>query len=181
MTHVAWHPVTFFIAAYLLTVFLVPLVVSAVVSCRALPTGRECPRCRHGTFLLQSRALRWASRLPHLRIERRWCPSCTWEGAVRVREPSVRLVLRDRAPAATASRIRDIRSLVVDGIAWRVQLESWRLADVWYGRLVFVEPGGRHWLDARPLMGMSYQDVQQQARSIPSGLLVLRLRELVSD
>lgn len=171
---------TLFIAAYLLTVFLVPLIVSAVVSCRALPSGRECPRCRHGTLLLRSRILRFLSRLPNLRMERRWCPSCTWEGVVRVREPSVRLVLRDRAPTATASRIRDVRALVVDGAEWRVQLETWRLADVWYGRLVFIEPGGRHWLDARPLMGMSYQEVQRQARSIPSGLLVSRLRELVS-
>lgn len=115
-----------------------------------------------------------------MRMERRWCPSCAWEGTVRVREPSVRLVLRERVPTATASRIRDVRSLVVDGVPWRIQLETWRLADVWYGRLVFIEPGGRHWLDGRPLMGMSHQEVQRQARSIPAGLLASRLRELVS-
>jgi hypothetical protein len=171
--------VTRFIAAYLLTVFLVPLAVSAVVGCRSLPVGRECPRCRRATLLLRSRLLRLASRLPRLKFERRWCVHCAWEGVVRLRQPSLRLVLRTGA-APARGRSRDVRSLVVDGVIWWVRLETWRADDAWHGRLVFVEPGGRNLPDGRTLSGPSYQAILRKARSLPGGQLASRLRELVS-
>ncbi len=170
-----------FIAAYLFTVLLMPLLVSAIVSLRALPSGRECPRCARRTFLLQSRALRWVARMPGLACERRWCPACAWEGVVRIPTPSVRLVLQDPGYGIDAARKRSLRSVAVDGVTWQVRVETWRIGGVWYARLVFVEPGGRRWLDGQPLTGATIQEVLRQARSLPPGVLASRVRELVSD
>lgn len=75
----------------------------------------------------------------------------------------------------------DVRSLRVDGIAWRVRLECWGRTGTCWGRLVFVEPSGRLWLDVRPLRGRTDRDVLGQALSLPDDLLTSRLRALVSD
>ncbi len=171
---------TWFITAYLITVLVGPLLAGAVVSLRGMPAGRVCPRCAARTFLLQSRWLRRLARVPGLAFERRWCPCCAWEGAVRIPTPSVRLVLQDRNPPR-APRQRAVRSLAVDGVTWQVRLETWRVDDVWYARFVFVEPGGRRWPDGQPLIGPSVQEVVRRARSLPPGQLVSRVRELVSD
>lgn len=44
-----------------------------------LPTGRDCPRCKGETLLIQSRPLRPIRRLANLR----WCTACAWEGVMR--------------------------------------------------------------------------------------------------
>jgi hypothetical protein len=75
----------------------------------------------------------------------------------------------------------DVRSLLVDGTAWRVRLECWGQRGTCYGRLVFVEPSGRLWLDIQPLRGRSDREVLGQALSLPDDLLASRLRTLVSD
>lgn len=172
---------TWFIALYLLTVLFVPLLTSAIMSVRVMPRGRDCPRCERRTFLLQSRLLRWVVRLPGLSCERRWCPACAWEGIVRVPAPSVRLVVQDPARDLDAAHQRALRSLAVDGVTWQVRVETWRVGEVWYARFVFVEPGGRRWLDGQPLTGTSIREVLRQARSLPPGQLASRVRELVSD
>lgn len=83
--------------------------------------------------------------------------------------------------AAAVTRVMDVRSLTVDGIAWRVRLECWGRSGTCWGRLVFVEPSGRLWLDVRPLRGRTDRDVLGQALSLPEDLLASRLRALVSD
>jgi hypothetical protein len=82
--------------------------------------------------------------------------------------------------AGAAARVIDVRSLLVDGAWWRVRLETWRSGRHCYGRLLFVEPSGRLWPDARPLRGESDRELLRQARRLPSGILASRLRELVS-
>jgi hypothetical protein len=175
--------VIWFVSVYFLTVLVLPLVVGGTVTYRALPTGRECPRCRRSTLLLGSRLLALLSRLPLIGLQRRWCLGCGWLGVVRAPRPSVRLVIGGQAAASDtppSAHIIDLRPLLVDGAWWRVRLETWRAGGYWYGRLLFVEPGGRLWPDARPLRGASDRDVMRQARRLPSGMLASRLRELVS-
>lgn len=173
------------VAAYLLVVLVLPLALSAGVSYRALPRGRRCPRCSGQTLRLQARHLRLVSRLCRGEIQQRWCPACRWEGAARIEpariEPArVRTVPSD-GPAAAVTRVMDVRSLLVDGTAWRVRLECWGARGTCWGRLVFVEPSGRLWLDMKPLRGRTDRDVLGQALSLPEDLLASRLRTLVSD
>lgn len=173
--------VIWFVSIYFLAVLVLPLLVGGTVTYRALPSGRDCPRCHSPTLLLRAMVLSLLSRLPFIQLQRRWCISCGWLGVVRVPRPSVRLVVEGRATGSPdAARVIDVRHLLVDGVWWRVRLETWRTGQVWYGRLLFVEPSGRLWPDARPFRGPSDHEVLRQARRLPSGLLASRLRELVS-
>lgn len=173
------------VSAYLVVVLVLPLALSAAVRLRSLPRGRRCPRCGGGTVRLQSSGLRRISRLVPGELQRRWCMTCRWEGATRIAPAtiapgSVRTVaIAGEATAVT--RVMDVRSLQVDGTAWRVRLECWGNRGTCWGRLVFVEPSGRLWLDIQPLRGRSDRDVLGQALSLPEDLLTSRLRTLVSD
>ncbi|HEX2166222.1 MAG TPA: hypothetical protein VHG09_03190 [Longimicrobiales bacterium] len=176
------------IASYLLLVFVLPLALSAIVSYRALPKCRDCPHCGVSTLRLLSRPLRMASRLhPRSELHRRWCMECGWEGAARV--PRVRRRRKDaEGPVQTVTTVRratqtlDVRSLDVDGAPWRVMLQCWGNTGVFYGRLVFVGPSGRLWLDAvESFSGSNQSDVLGQALSLPEPLLESRLRRLVTD
>lgn len=172
--------VIWFVSFYFLTVLVLPLVVGGAVTYRALPSGRQCPRCHATGIRLQSRLLSAVSRLPFVELQRRWCLSCGWLGIVRVPRPSVRLVVAGRAPDPGDPRVIDVRHIVVDGESWGVRLETWQTGQLWYGRLQFVETSGRLWSDGRPLRGASDREVVDQARRLPPDLLASRLRELVS-
>ena len=169
--------VIWFFSVYFLAMFLIPIGIGAWVSYRALPTGRDCPRCSASTSLILSTWARAASRVPGVRIQNRWCLECGWAGYLRSERPSLRLVVDRRT---TAARVIDVRPLLVDGIWWRVRLETWRTQDRWLGRLVFVEPSGRVWLDGRSLGGPSDHELLRRARLIPRDQLTSRLRGLVS-
>jgi hypothetical protein len=179
------------IASYLFLVFVLPVALSAVVSYRALPRSRDCPHCSGGTLQLVSRWLRLASALhPSAHLQRRWCMACGWEGCVRVTAPArgASVVLRQVRTVETVQAVQrttqtlDVRSLDVDGAAWRVMLQCWGKTGVFYGRLVFVAPSGRLWLDAvEAFSGSNQSDVLGQALSLPEGLLESRLRRLVTD
>lgn len=177
------------VAVYLLLVFVLPLLLSAAVSYRSLPLGRACPQCAGETIRLQARWLRLAALVSPSMLHRRFCLGCGWEGTVRltrrpaptpVAAPALRPLVRETSSAAV-TRTVDVRWLTVDGVPWRVQLECWRQTGLCYGRLVFVEPSGRHWLDMQPFAGRTDRDVLGQALSLPDRLLASRLRELVSD
>jgi hypothetical protein len=87
-------------------------------------------------------------------------------------------------PPATrhSTQTLDVRSLEVDGSPWRVMLQCWGNTGVFYGRLVFVAPSGRLWLDGvQSFSGSDQHDVLGQAQSLPKGLLENRLRRLVTD
>lgn len=173
--------VIWFVSIYFLTVLVLPLVIGGAVTYRSLPCGRECPHCRRSTLLLASNVFGLLSRLPGIQVQRRWCLHCGWLGVVRLARPSVRLVVEGRsADSRAAARVIDLRHLLVNGMWWRVRLETWRAGRIWYGRLVFVEPSGRVWTDAQPLMGTTDQEVLHQARRLPTGALASRLRGLVS-
>lgn len=174
------------IAAYFALVLVLPLSLSAAVSYRSLPFGRSCPQCGGESFLLQARLVRMLSRVLPRRLEQRWCPACEWTGAVKVSRamPSMLIsapstVTSERA--AAVARTVDVRWLTVDGIQWRVRLEYWNQSGLCYGRLVFVEPSGRLWLDIQPFRGRSDREVLNQALALSNHLLVSRLREVVSD
>jgi hypothetical protein len=178
------------VAVYLLLVFVLPLTLSAAVTYRSLPVGRGCPHCAGETIRVRARHLEIASAITPSRLDCRFCLVCGWEGTVRLARTPVTLGPAVRARSASAdaqvaadggSRTIDVRWLTVDGIPWRVQLECWRQTGLYYGRLVFVEPSGRHWMDMQPFAGRSDRDVLGQALSLPDRLLASRLRELVND
>ena len=185
------------ISAYLVLVFLVPVLLSLVVSYRSLPQGAVCGQCARAAVPLQRRWLRQLSRLPGVGLERRWCLHCGWEGVTRSRpltqlrvtlaprpEPGPR---RDQAservpvtPVPPDGTALDVRSLRVDGRTWRVQLQCWREQRSCYGRLVFIEPTGRSWADVvQSFSGATQFEVLGQALSMPDRLLATRLRQLL--
>lgn len=176
------------IASYLLLVFVLPVALSAIVSYRAMPTSRDCPQCSARTLQVVARWLRIVSALyPRARMQRRWCMECGWEGSIRAtsgRQRKSAGVGRARAvqPVRRTTQTLDVCSLDVDGSAWRVMLQCWGKTGVFYGRLVFVGPSGRLWLDAvESFSGSNQSDVLGQALSLPEGLLESRLRRLVTD
>jgi hypothetical protein len=174
------------IASYLLLVLVLPVVLSAIVSLRALPTGRSCARCGGDTLWLRSRRLHALSVLQRGRLEQRWCLACGWEGAARVTSerraaPPAPAPAQQAAPRR-ATQTLDVRSLDVDGAAWRVMLQCWGRTGGFYGRFVFVAPTGRLWLDAvESFRGWDHHDVLGQALSLPENLLENRLRRLVTQ
>jgi hypothetical protein len=185
------------IGSYLLLVFVLPVALSVLVSYRALPLGRDCPHCRGDTIALLAPWLRALTALsPFCALQRRWCLCCGWEGTARVPRnrhdrAAMPLSAAPRAgtstPAAPIGPARstqtlDVRSLDVDGAAWRVMLQCWNSTGFYYGRFIFVGPSGRLWLDAvESFSGASETDVLGQALSLPDDTLEHRLRRLVSD
>lgn len=168
------------IASYLLLVFLVPVVLSAVVSYRALPRTADCPLCAGDTLVVRRPWFRLLSRvLPRARLQRRWCMKCGWEGLARAapRPAPAPVEAATRAEPPTAL---DLRALRVDGRTWRVQLQCWRDVQRCYGRLVFIEPSGRPWADGvQAFSGATQFEVLGQALSVPDRTLASRLRQLL--
>lgn len=185
------------VALYLLLVIALPLALSAGVSYRTLPENTACPLCRAETLRLQSRWLDWASALlRRVMLQRRWCLSCGWEGvcklpaatATRLQVPSPPPDAAGNGPSAPerpglpTGEAVELRRIEVEGRAWRVLVECWCDAGLWYGRLLFMEPTGRRWADpARAFSGRSRRDVLDQAFALPDRLLACRLREAISD
>ena len=197
----------FLIATYLLLVFVLPAAVTAVVSYRALPRGRDCPGCGGDTLLLMAPALRRIALLvPGADVQRRWCLCCGWEGSVRhdgrdagdgqaggrrqagsvARMLPPRPGVGDARPRGQAdgggTQTLDVRSLTMDGTAWRVMLQCRHGDGRCHGRFVFVSPSGRLWLDPMDsLTAPTEDDLVGQARSLPDRLLARRLRRLVAS
>lgn len=171
------------IGSYLLLVFVLPVALSAVVSYRALPVGRSCPHCSSETLQLRVQLLRLVSALhPRSALHRRWCLGCGWEGIARVPVTPIVPARPEAKPKARPTQTLDVRSLDVDGTPWRVMLQCWGNTGLFYGRLVFVAPSGRLWLDAvQSFSGSDQREVLGQALSLPEGLLENRLRRLVTE
>ncbi len=172
------------VVLYLVLVFVVPLTLSGAIGWRGLPRGRRCTGCGGETVPLQARSARVASRvLPRSTLERRWCMQCGWTGLVRLprgRMPRPqRAAMRTPTPLRPVTRTLTIRTVAIDGAHYRVLLQCWPQAGGHYGRLVFVDPVGRLWLDhVQPIGGMSVDDVVRQARELPDRLLTSRLRRV---
>jgi hypothetical protein len=217
--------VLFLIASYLLLVFVLPVALSAVVSYRALPRGRDCPHCRGDTIPLVAPKLRaLAAMIPFSSLERRWCLCCGWEGTTRISRTAhggtrqrERFVITQRQPEMDAggtdaggagvvpgraapdqagepdtavqpiarpssTQTLDVRSLDLDGTAWRVMIQCWHSTGLYYGRFIFLGPTGRLWLDAvESFTGSTESEVLGQAQSLPEGMLASRLRRLVAN
>jgi hypothetical protein len=177
------------ISLYLLLVFVLPLMLSLVVSYRSLPTCRDCPHCRSDCLRIVAPVLARLSAISPVEFQRRWCLGCGWEGVVRLsREPPLPRTIPASPVAGLAVRARasartlDLRLLTVDGQPWRVLLQCWTEPGRCYGRLVFVAPTGRLWTDAlHPFTGSSTDDVLGQALSLPERALATRLREVASE
>lgn len=184
------------IALYLMLVIALPLVLSGTVTYRTLPRTTICPLCGTETLRLRSRWLRGVSRLLRRQeLQARWCTTCRWEGTIRLpRRRPVRPHRTEPAPLQTTWRSDatvqpipsgeaiSLRDLEIDGLPWRVLLQCWHDADQWFGRLLFIAPTGRLWVDTvRPMNGASPREVMGKATALPDRTLAGRLRELISD
>lgn len=169
-------------ATYLVLVIALPVTVSAIIGYRALPRGHACPNCAQETLPLVSFALRILKRvLPNFAVvQRRWCPTCSWEGFSRDAEFLVSPTLSYNVPTTTR-RTQPLRSLELGGRSWNVMLEYWREHGRCYGRLLFVGPSGKLWCDPLAAFhGQSQDDVMGQALALSDRLLTYRLREVIS-
>jgi hypothetical protein len=184
------------IALYLILVIALPLALSSVVSYRTLPRTTTCPFCSTETLRLRSRWLQGISRLlRHQELQARWCTACLWEGTIRVHRRRQSARAGQHPGTARPERRRSIavgpgqsgeavslRDLEIDGRAWRVLLQCWHDTDRWFGRLLFIAPTGRLWVDTvEPMSGSSSREVMGKALALPDRILAYRLRELISD
>lgn len=164
---------------YFTMVIALPALLGTYVLWRGMPRTRRCPACASETFLLRSSSHAFASRvLKREVVQRRWCMGCGWQGTVRLRPdlaPAFAPV-GSPAPATPDLEWMDLRTLTLDGHAWRVKLECWCEAGVWRARLVFVAPGGRTWLDQGSIEGGSAGEVIGRALRLPERTLAGRLR-----
>jgi len=116
---------------------------------------------------------------PQLRLQRRWCPVCTWDGWARAYD-----LVPGPAPISTipASRqTQPLRTLELGGRSWSVMLEHWRERGRCYGRLLLVGPSGRLWCGPLAAFhGQTQRDVMGQALALSDRLLAYRLREVIS-
>lgn len=194
--------VSLLIALYLLLVIVLPLTLSVAVSYRTLPEGRSCPLCAGETLRLRARWIARASWVVRrAQLHRRWCLTCGWEGICRLPasavEPSDTVKPRSGGgvidpqrskrrsiavgPGQTGEAV-NLRSIEIDGSPWRVLLQCWSDARRWYGRLLFIAPSGRLWVDTvEPFTGPSPNDVLGQALALTDQTLAYRLRELISE
>lgn len=171
---------------YLILVVALPLTLGMFVSFRALPNDRRCPQCGGETISILTRLTRVARHIPGLgSFQRRWCSTCLWEGYTRLQIANAETEAQPVIPEPVIPRSRvctqAVRTLEMAG-KWRVLLQCWDVNGGYYGRLLFVSPTGRTWVDPQePFTGSTRQDVLAQALSLSDGLLTYRLRELVSD
>jgi hypothetical protein len=170
------------VVLYLVLVFVVPLALSGAIGWHGLPRGRRCACCGAETVPLRARLAAALSRLmPRSTLEKRWCMQCGWTGLARIprgRLPRVRR-LDAASPVRPITRTVAVRTLTIDGGTYRVLLQCWQQAGGHYGRLMFVDPVGRLWLDSvQPIGGLTLDDVVRQARDLPAPLLASRLRHV---
>lgn len=165
-------------AIYLMLVIALPVVLSGLVGYRALPRGKACPNCAQETLPLVSLPVR-AARVVYTgaTLERRWCPTCEWDGFARA-QPTI---VAARTGDVIQRHTQQLRTLELGGRAWRVMLESWREQEHFYGRLLFVGPSGKRLYDADGAFDGDTQDeVVGQALAMSDRLLAYRLRDVIS-
>ena len=165
-------------AIYLVLVIALPVALSGFIGFRSLPRGNACPNCAQETLALVSVPLRVAHRLhADFSLQRRWCPTCAWDGYARQPAPSSLVLIADSGLRHT----QQVRTIELGGRPWRVYLESWRDRGRYYGRLTFVAPSGKQWCDPLPAFnGPTHHEVLGQALALSDRLLAYRLREVIS-
>ncbi|HEX6558178.1 MAG TPA: hypothetical protein VF021_01925 [Longimicrobiales bacterium] len=165
-------------AIYLVLVIALPVALSGFIGFRSLPRGRACPNCAQETISLVSVPLRVAHRLrAGFSLQRRWCPTCDWDGYARRADSAPVVLLAD----PDAHHTQQVRTIDLGGRPWRVLLESWRERGRCYGRLTFVAPSGKQWCDPLPAFnGPTHHEVLGQALALSDRLLAFRLREVIS-
>ena len=164
-------------AIYLVLVIALPIALSGLIGFRSLPRGTCCPNCAQDTLPLLSKPLRVVQKLySGFSLQRRWCPTCEWDGYSRA-PLHARFALVDGG----APNSQPVRTLELGGRAWTVMLESWRERGRYYGRLKFVAPSGKQWSDPLAAFnGQSPHDVLGQALALSDRLLAYRLREVIA-
>lgn len=167
---------------YLCLLIALPLVLAIVIRLRGLPRSRRCPKCAQETLRVHSRIHSALSLLFRSEdIHRRWCPACGWSGAARL---SCQVAIHPSEPGdesafqvVGAGDSVDIRHVEVAGSDWRVMVQCWEASGRWVGRLLFVGPGGRAWMEEDwSISGRTALEVLSRALAIPEESLSGRLR-----
>ncbi|MGH7461223.1 MAG: hypothetical protein ACREMA_09375 [Longimicrobiales bacterium] len=171
---------------YLFIVVALPLALGIAVSYRSLSRDRQCPLCGNETVQVNSRTGRLVNQLWfRSSLQCRWCTRCGWEGFARLARPRLDPLLAYQiAPARphAGCRTEAVRTLRLGDVHWRVLLQSWQDQGWFFGQLMFIGPAGHLRRDPlHPITGPTRRDVFEQALALSDGMLMYRLRELVSD
>lgn len=165
-------------AIYLVLVIALPVALSSLMGYRSLPRGVSCPNCAQDTLPLVSYPIWLAKQMNrNFSLQRRWCPTCEWDGYARVPVSPIAM----RLPDSVHRYRQQVRTIEIGGRPWSVMLESWREHGRFYGRLIFAGPSGKLWCDALPAFnGPTQHDVLEQALALSDRLLAYRLRDVIS-
>lgn len=171
---------------YLFIVVALPLALGIAVSYRSLSRDRQCPLCGNETVQVNSRTSRMVNRLWfRSMLQRRWCTRCGWEGFARLARPRQDPLLAFQTASVrphAGCRTEAVRTLRFGDVHWRVLLQSWQDQGWFFGQLIFIGPAGHLRRDPlHPITGPTRRDVFEQALALSDGMLMYRLRELVSD
>jgi hypothetical protein len=168
------------VALYFFVVIALPSALGLYVAVQAMHRTRNCPACAGETLLIRSRAHRLASVFfLTTRVQRRWCPTCNWEGSTRLPREG-RASARPASSAERAPDQVDIRRLQIDGRTWTVMIQCWAEGGQWKGRLLFVGPDGQYHREERSsIHGDSALEVLAGALSIPDKALAGRIRRVI--
>lgn len=167
---------------YLAFVVALPLALGLVIVWKGMPRSRRCPACTGETLRLRAPLHSFATRLlRRAELHARWCPSCEWQGTVRLFRTRPLSSPAVAAPVAEADRSQDgldIRRIEIDGDSWRVRLQCWQSEREWVGRLSFLGPDGQLWReDGFSLQGRTPAEVLARALTIPERSLAGRIRK----
>jgi len=104
-------------AIYLVLVIALPVALSSLIGFRSLPRGTGCPNCAQDTLPLLSVPLRAVGRIhPGFSLQRRWCPTCEWDGYARALAPARASVVTD-STIHQRQQLRTTRSAAARGVS----------------------------------------------------------------
>lgn len=176
------------LVSYFFVVIALPTALGIYVALNGMQRARRCPSCGEETVWVRSHPHRLLGKLfPASDIQLRWCPACSWQGAVRLSRGLPRTQPAEPAAAAAPAAAPDphseqveIREIRIDGRAWSVMLDCWADEGRWLGRFFFRGPGGQACMEEDPsIEGESAIEVLSTALATPDASLAGRIRRAI--
>ncbi|MFP4623241.1 MAG: hypothetical protein ACLFRX_03600 [Gemmatimonadota bacterium] len=167
------------VGAYLIWVIGLPAAVRLFLWMLDLAPSPWCPVCGRETLPLQSSLCTGINRLSRrCRYQKHWCAGCGWEGTARLPRAAARSLATTPPPSLPCTVDRcGIRRLMVDGCCWRVMVHCWASGNEWVGRLMFIGPEERGWLEPEwSLRASSAYEVIARGLALPERVLADRIR-----
>jgi hypothetical protein len=173
------------LVSYFIIVIALPTALGIYVALNGMQRSRRCPSCAEETLWVRSHPHRLVGKLlPSSDIQLRWCPTCSWQGAVRLSRGAPRAHPASAAGAAAAPDAHgeqvEIREIRIDGRPWSVMLDCWADDGRWLGRFFFRGPGGQACMEEDPsIEGRSAIEVLSNALAMPDASLAGRIRRAI--